>query len=80
MLQDLSRFFNVFGPAPESDRQRPGGDAPSKAAAPQAAEATVPAGFQYILMGCDLHRQATAKALQMRSTSRSSWRLQACWL
>merc|ERR1719277_995312 len=30
--EDMSRVFNVFGPAPESERQRPGADAPAPAA------------------------------------------------
>lgn len=35
IADDVSRFFNVFGPAPESERQRPGADA-GAASAPQA--------------------------------------------
>lgn len=44
--EDRSRFFNVFGPAPESDRQRPGTEAStskadsSAAAAPTAAKSS----------------------------------------
>merc|ERR1719329_2122309 len=44
--EDLSRFFNVFGPAPESDRQRPGAEgttATTAAQAPPAAAATASA-------------------------------------
>lgn len=35
--EDLSRFFNVFGPAPESDRQRPGAEASAATAGPASA-------------------------------------------
>jgi len=34
--EDLSRFFNVFGPAPESDRQRPGAEGATATTAAQA--------------------------------------------
>jgi len=48
--EDLSRSFNVYGPAPESDRQRPGADvggsgsSRNSASAPAAAAATMPSG------------------------------------
>ncbi|CAE7448265.1 pho2B [Symbiodinium pilosum] len=34
--EEGSRFFNVFGPAPESERQRPGAEGPASPAAPAA--------------------------------------------
>jgi len=42
--EDLSRFFNVFGPAPESERQRPGTEGATAAAAPGRAQPAATGG------------------------------------